>query len=253
MELVPGLAADNDVVIVLTNMNPINTNRLVQRVPGIDMVLAGDGEKLSDNQAAPPLARVVYGGTQGKRLGEVRVFLGGAGVIQQVVSHLFLDRRYAGEPEMEALEIAGNARINDYYRKLAEEQPAPVTGHVPAAKRYVGAERCQACHEDDYNTWEATGHQHAMKTLIDGGQEYNPLCVTCHVTGFQEGNGFQNLKATPEFANVQCEACHGPAAAHLEDPSAPYGATGQPECLTCHTSDNSPEFDYPSYWESVQH
>jgi mono/diheme cytochrome c family protein len=240
-------------VIVLTNMNPINVNRLVQLVPGIDLVLAGHGEELSDNQAVPPRPRVVYAGSQGKRLGEIRVFLGSERVANHVANHLFLDRRYSADAGMEALETAANVRINDYYRKLAQEKPAPAVVNVPAARRYVGADTCQGCHDEAYQAWQQSGHQHAIQTLIDGGQEYNPLCVNCHVTGFEVDNGFQNLTATPRFADVQCEACHGPAGAHLEDPAESYGATGESRCVICHTSENSPDFDYPSYWENVRH
>lgn len=252
-KLLPSLARETDVVILLTNMNSIAVNRLLKQVPGIDLVLAGYGERLSDNQAIPPAARVLYAGSQGKRLGEVRLFLGRGRVMNQVATHLFLDRRYPGEPTMEALETAGNARINEHYRKLAEEKPVRVVANLAANLRYVGADSCQGCHADAFEVWQGSGHQHAMKTLIDAGQEYNPLCVKCHVTGFQEGNGFQNFTATPDFADVQCETCHGPAGAHLEDASLPYGRTGRSRCLSCHTSDNSPDFEFPSYWESVRH
>ncbi len=252
-KLVPSLARETDAVILLTNMNSIAVNRLLRQVPGIDLVLAGHGETISDNQAVSPATRVLYAGSQGKRLGEVRLFLGQGRVVSHVASHLFLDRRYPGEPTMEALENAGNARINEHYRKLADENPVQVATNLPAKSRYVGAESCQGCHGDAFQVWQRSGHQHAIQTLIDAGQEYNPLCVKCHVTGFQTGNGFQNFTATPEFADVQCEQCHGPAGAHLEDPSLSYGKTGRSQCLSCHTSDNSPEFEFSSYWESVRH
>jgi len=252
-KLVPTLARETDVLILLTNMNSILANRLLQQVPGIDLVLAGSSDRIADNQALPPATRVLYAGSQGKRLGEVRLFLGQGRVMNHTAGHLFLDRRYTGESTMEELETAGNARINDYYRKLADEKPVRVAANLPAKSRYVGAESCQECHSGAFEVWQRSGHQHAIQTLIEAGQEYNPLCVSCHVTGFQTGNGFQNFTATPAFAGVQCEECHGPAGAHIEDPNLPYGKTGQSKCLSCHTSDNSPEFEFPPYWESVRH
>jgi len=249
----PALARQTDVVILLTNMNSIAVNRLLQQVPGIDLVLAGYGERLSDNQAISPATRVLYAGSQGKRLGEVRMFLGRGRVMNQVASHLFLDRRYPGEPTMEVLETTGNMRINEHYRKLAEGKPARVVANLPAKSRYVGSDSCRDCHADAFQVWQDSGHHDAMQTLVDAGQEYSPLCVECHVTGFRLGNGFQNFTATPEFADVQCEACHGPAGAHLEDTGPAYGATGPSKCLSCHTSDNSPDFEFPSYWENVSH
>jgi mono/diheme cytochrome c family protein len=186
-------------------------------------------------------------------VGEIRVFLGAQGVVQQAVNHLFLDQRYPQDEAMARLEAAANTRINDYYRKQAEEEGAVDAVQAPAAKRYVGSGACQSCHAQADRVWRESGHHHAMQTLVDAGQEYNPLCVKCHVTGFEAANGFRNLTATPALANVQCEACHGPGAGHLENPSAPYGAMGQADCQTCHTADNSPEFDFSSYWERVKH
>jgi hypothetical protein len=239
--------------VALVNMDSIQASRLARQVPGIDLILAGDGDRISDNEAMPPAPRVIYAGSQGKRLGEVRLFFSGQSLANLVASHVFLDRRFPDDAEMKQIEIEGNARINEHYRQLAEETPVQAATDLAPSERYVGAEACQTCHEEPFLIWDESGHRRAILTLVEAGQEYNPLCVSCHVTGYQEGNGFHNLTATPERADVQCEACHGPGGAHVSDPDAGYGKTGPERCASCHTPENSPEFQFEAYWERIRH
>ena len=93
----------------------------------------------------------------------------------------------------------------------------------------------------------------AFDALVEGNQDFNEECVGCHVVGFGRKGGFANAKATPELANVQCEACHGPGSIHAESPAAGYGAAGARSCLRCHDPQNSPEFDFYSYWPKIRH
>lgn len=251
--LVPPLRQQSDLVILLTNLTPTEVDALLAAVPGVDLVLAGNGELVSDNMGSPPRASVVYGGNQGKRLGEVRAFFNRQGLSQLIKRHPFLDMRYPLDPALKAFEDEANLKINDFHREAAVTETTGVPGKIPAHSLFIGAGECRTCHEAAYAAWEKSGHAHAMQTLIEAGQEFNPLCVGCHVTGNRRTNGFRNLKITPQFANVQCEACHDAAGAHLEDPSRPYGQTNENRCLSCHTKDNSPEFVFPSYWERIRH
>jgi thiol-disulfide isomerase/thioredoxin len=196
---------------------------------------------------------VVYAGNQGKRLGEVRVFFNRQGLSQLIKGHPFLDTRFPVDPVLKAFEDEANVKINDYYREAAATEATGVPGKIPPQSLFFGAGECKSCHEAAYASWEGSGHAHAMQTLINVGQEYNPLCVSCHVTGNRRANGFRNIKATPAFANVQCEACHEAGGLHLEDTSKPYGKMDPNRCISCHTHDNSPEFDFPSYWERIRH
>lgn len=102
---------------------------------------------------------------------------------------------------------------------------------------YVGGqgEYCAHCHARIAETWEGTLHPEAYADLEAEGNETNPYCVQCHVTGWDatvaygdtaitdnDGpnmDGFDNYFGvdTEEAAarraaleGVQCEACHGP-------------------------------------------
>lgn len=87
------------------------------------------------------------------------------------------------------------------------------------AGRFVGSEKCQACHQDAYDVWAASKHAHATETLVklSPHREYDPECISCHATGWnpQEyfpyvSSGFDSLKTTPQLVGNGCENCHGP-------------------------------------------
>ena len=87
---------------------------------------------------------------------------------------------------------------------------------------------------------------------------YDAACVGCHSVGFQgkgQQKGFINIKATPQFANVQCESCHGPGAEHVAKPKKGDYATpvAPASCVGCHDRDNSPDFVFEKYWPIVAH
>jgi hypothetical protein len=92
-----------------------------------------------------------------------------------------------------------------------------------------------------------------MQTLIDKKADFNPECVGCHVVGFKKKGGFLDRTTTSTLANVQCESCHGPGARHVKNSHAPYGNAGKSSCMPCHTHENSPSFEFESYWARIRH
>src|SRR5262249_38100727 len=120
-------------------------------------------------------------------------------------------------------------------------------------KSFVGAEACKTCHTADYALWVTSGHAHAMQTLVDKKADFNPECVGCHVVGFKKRGGFPHNANPPARAKGQCKPCQGPGAKPRETPSLPYGRGGKPACLPCHTHDNSPSFDFETYWPRIRH
>lgn len=81
---------------------------------------------------------------------------------------------------------------------------------------------CGNCHISTQHDWVETPHASAWDGLQDSGaaQEF---CEGCHTVG-ELGNvttGTVGHAATGEarYEDVQCEACHGPGLAHVEDPN----------------------------------
>lgn len=83
---------------------------------------------------------------------------------------------------------------------------------------YIGAGKCKMCHMKQYKSWEKTKHAKAFEVLKAKGQDKNPDCIKCHVTGLGKEGGFKNIDETPDMINVQCETCHGPGSEHKEAP-----------------------------------
>jgi hypothetical protein len=116
--------------------------------------------------------------------------------------------------------------------------PLAQAPQTPAAPGYAWADSCRSCHEAIYDAWAKTKHANALDRLSSAEQEQ--ACVGCHVTGPKarvlDGGKVLNR-------GVQCEACHGAAAAHAADTSVLGIVKTPPEarCAECH-NDKGPHF-----------
>ena len=253
--LVPELRAKVDVLVVLTSMTISQARQLARDVPGLDLVIGANGAVLSLDSDVSNGVPIVYTGNQGKYLSEVRVHWdAAAGKVQEVRRrHHYLNRDYPNDPPMHELVLATLRKENDANRAAAGMTAAPESIVVEGEAAYAGTPACMTCHEAAGTVWKASAHSHAFKTLVDQNQDFNPECVGCHVVGLGRRGGFINAKATPNLVDVQCEACHGPGRAHADAPAPGYGAAGARSCLGCHTEENSPEFDFFTYWPRIKH
>jgi len=120
---------------------------------------------------------------------------------------------------------------------------------------YVGAARCAACHAEEMAQWKRTKHASAYKTLLDRHRHFQPKCVSCHVVGYGTPRGYRLGMTGESLANVQCEVCHGPGAAHVKAPAAGNIRRAVPAqvCLECHTPDHSDHFVYEERLPKVKH
>lgn len=113
---------------------------------------------------------------------------------------------------------------------------------------YVSYQACQACHQETTDAWLKTPHAHAFATLKEQGAEKQEAagCVKCHVVAMDAEGGFIDLELTPELADVQCEACHGPGKKHVEtqNPADIISKPGADACRKCHTKGQDKNFDY---------
>jgi hypothetical protein len=93
-------------------------------------------------------------------------------------------------------------------------------GAMPTEFDFVGYDGCLGCHSDKGDEaaetgWFSTNHADAMQRNLGPDNAYayrNPHCYDCHALGYDpndSGVGFIDLELTPEFANIQCESCHG--------------------------------------------
>ena len=272
----PALRKKVDLVVVLASMSLRDLTTALSGQQGVDLVLAGQGPRLSPGGALEQVAGVpvLYAGDQGKRMGEVRISLPKqAGPPGLVGSQVWLTRRYPADPALQGLIDRTIARVNDINRQAAEKtagaavssrrpagvpgaagpHPLTATASTGGETSYVTATACADCHQEAYEIYQQSAHAHALETLVKASQDFNPECVKCHVTGFDQPGGFVNARATPNLANVQCEACHGSASGHLADLTHPFGDVPPRSCFPCHTKENSPEFVFFKYWDKIKH
>ena len=135
---------------------------------------------------------------------------------------------------------------------------------------FVGNKACESCHKTSTEIWKNSGHAHAFATLESKGKHFDPECLECHVVGlkpwvapadasesalkFVGRTGFLSSQITPHLKNVQCENCHGPARAHLENYKIlPATKNSQSTCVSCHQGSHSPLFDFKKYWPKIKH
>jgi len=128
---------------------------------------------------------------------------------------------------------------------------------------YVGdnAKKCKVCHAKQVKAWQGWKMAKAIEALKDEEKKQDK-CIKCHVTGFGEKGGFVSLEKTPNLANVQCEACHGPASLHLKVPlkdkekkRATIRRPTKEDCIRCHNKEfpNFKGFDFEKSLKTIKH
>ena len=143
---------------------------------------------------------------------------------------------------------------------------SPVYAENPS---YVGVKKCKGCHSGPkngsvYEKWKKDIHAKAFETLKKKGEEKNPRCLSCHVTGFNDGGYKIGASDASDFEGVQCEACHGKGSMYKKssnmtrvDLCIENGMIIPREslCIKCHNK-RSPTFkgfDYSKYAKKVDH
>lgn len=241
-------AGNVDLVVLLAALPREDARRLAQEVPGIDFIIGSYGGDYTTAKERQGNTWIVYGGNQGKRLGETRVYLRNGTTEQDTKLHT-LTAAYPSDEAM--LEF-----VNSIPRP--EAAPLPVVGAAApapaaAASPYVGSVACRGCHGSEGADWAASAHASALETLAAKRSDADPSCVRCHVTGYGTTGGFGSRESTPHLAAVGCESCHGPGRDHVARSRQPYGAVTVATCTSCHDRANSPKFDAYSYLPRVNH
>ena len=145
--------------------------------------------------------------------------------------------------------------IDIYKDKVREEELVIKRQRISSGhgEEYVGSLMCGSCHIKIYQHWKNTKHSKAFETLKENDDQFDPECIKCHVVGFDYSAGFVSIDKTPDLKSVGCESCHGYGNKHTEDTSTPYNNVYKTECIKCHDPENSPHFEYNSYWNEIKH
>lgn len=244
--VIASLRKQCDLVVLLAAVPLAQIESLATGLPGADLILATDGVTSTMNPLRIEGASVLYAGRQGKLLSitGLRKEADGWAVARHELLTMKLDL-----PEEEWVV----REVEKAKEEIAELQRPPEELLAQVNADYVGYASCRECHREAYEVWRKTNHYRAYDSLLRGTRAADDTCLPCHTTGYGEG-GFVALSVTPRMIAVQCESCHGPGRAHAADPESvtPHPA-GEASCRRCHDPQNSPGFEFESYWRKISH
>jgi len=254
-ERVPEVRDKVDLVVVFAHVGSRKAQALVDEVHGIDVAISGgDGfvsqraVETGDDEIGRSLT--VMSGDRGKYVGVLDLVISDKGKILRHENVVYgLDKNVTDQKEMAQKVETFKEELREVRKREAVES---VVGHSETAvptEKFVGANTCQRCHEAAYNAWSNSAHAHSMASLEGKSQENSSQCLQCHVTGYEQANGFTVNRA--ELASVSCEQCHGYGTTH----GSPgfIAKPGVESCMVCHDKKNSPDFEYHKYWKAIAH
>ncbi len=237
-----------DRIIVLAYLQEPELKALAKKLPDVDAVLGGP-----TGQVVPPstIGHVLVGSStnKGKFLLQMRLPVAGNVAAEIVEVSADIEESLAQQDNLRA-----------FYAELAEADfSPPETQFVStrlvgaASQKIAGSASCVRCHQGDDAVWHDSAHAHAWHSLQTTGAEVDPSCQRCHTTGYGLIGGFETIAASQSLFSVGCENCHGPSHQHAADPTIRTPFVAQEQCLSCHDHENSPNFEYASYWSEIIH
>lgn len=249
-ELIPQLSSECEFIVLLAHAGIDEAKALAKAFPQIDIIIVGDEQSEALREPVSVADTVLLNpGTKGKALGRLDIQWDKGG--EKADSHfqlLTLSERIPDSPRMTDLLFMYQQMLAAENLSEEVERELPSTGGM-----YAGNASCKTCHPSEYASWKKTKHSHAYHTLVEKGHENDPDCLTCHTVGFGFQTGFISEPQTPTLVDVGCENCHGVGGNHVKNPQPGYGKVTKTDCLTCHTSENSPNFDYDIYFPKILH
>ena len=284
-EILPKIKAEKcDHLVLIVHGSEAETAKMAAAFPEFDIIITGDSptEPPAEAKQTPTRQYLIELGEKGKYC----VVLGLYDDAKEPIRYqrVALDSRYRQSEEVQLLlsgyqEILKGIITTKGYKGLG-------LGEIDSPSRamlgeYIGSAKCESCHEESYRTWRKNRHSTAWNSLATDPptvhtanplRDFDPECISCHVIGWQGSEnfpytgGFQTIETTPHLANVGCESCHGPGSKHSEaelgDDAAlqekiraamRLGNRTKQVCHSCHDGDNSPEFDFDTYYKKIEH
>lgn len=270
-----------DLVILLADYTSENLEMLLSQISGFDLIVQG-----RDFTSAPPVestvladgTRIVRMGEFGKYLGRIRLDFGDNGeIVGDEVIHVSLDSNTPTRSDISILLTDFRLELQDRREEFLDDPTNPFEKMrsvelIDVLSGFTGMGFCTPCHQLYGHELQATGHSFAWN-ILDEENLLNSECLQCHTTGYGYPTGMEDPFRDSHLQGVQCESCHGPGAEHVReqyiiakelDPSSmipfsdPIGlpfTLEVPEvtCLTCHTEEWSPDFDFETYYPRILH
>ena len=251
-KLIPELRRKADVVVVLAHTGRVEAYDLASQVKGIDVMVIGHRPSLVLASRDLNGTIAVSSGTQGQNIGETLLYMDGRNIEKRDGRVVILLPKVGERADIAKLQKDFEDQLNERLRIQQQRDAVAASALGPGAPHYLGMKACITCHQPQYDHWQTTPHARAFETLKKQSKEATPDCVKCHVTGWTEPGGYQNQVATSQMTDVQCEACHGMGTEHNQFDEA-FGPPKEELCITCHTPENDPSWNYAAKLPMVAH
>jgi hypothetical protein len=252
-KIVPRLRKKCQVIAALAHMEADELQMLAQSAPDIFFILSGHNPTYQMGATRAHNSQIFNAGVRGEHLGEVEFVAEGKDLYARYQT-ISLTARYADHPRTQELLNQYKTSLQNLLQTPPQASPskAPSVSGAGVATAFsaplVGERVCLPCHESQHKSWLETAHARAYQTLVNQNKSSDAGCLGCHTTGYGEPR--KDPAAT--FANVQCEACHGPGDGHPELRKTLSGIS-ENQCVKCHNTANSPNFNYATYLQKVRH
>jgi hypothetical protein len=234
-------------IIVMTHQHVGRNWVIARKVDGIDVIVGGHHKQKLKVPYQANDTYIVQAGEKGQYQGMLEITLASDGTKTAKNTLVPLGEKIPNDPEVKAMIDQFNLSVTKLYAggKKAEESGANLM-----------SQSCKECHSEEYAIWQKSDHAKAFATLVKRSRQFNPDCLSCHTTRFEEPDGFNMELQQKELRNVQCDSCHGNSALHMNDPgSVPRKDPGKVTCVKCHTPYRCPDFEknYQAEWEKIKH
>lgn len=243
-----------DAVVVLAHLSTDEAVQLAKNVPGIDVLIDGNQKEFTVPQRIGKTL-VVFTSYETHSLGEVRLYRSAEGGVTARNRYITMDESVTDDPEATKFIAVAVADVKGSVKKFANGSAVPPQPAVnPKDSPFATANACFKCHQEQYMAWRNSPHARATTSLAPKSGELEAGCFVCHTTGFEKA-GFHEGPGGNQFANVQCEQCHGPGKEHIAHPDKNYGhiANVAALCSSCHTGQTSPKFEAESALAAIKH
>ncbi len=273
--VVASLKDQADVQVLLVHGSRTDSQELAKEFPEVDFVVTAGGAEM------PPGELAEISGSRGRlvEVGHKGMYLAVIGLFDDPqkpwrYKRVALDARHAETKAMYEMMVNYQAELEGVGLGGAVAVPR---AH-PSGRSFVGSAACADCHTTAHEIWSKTPHAKALETLknLDPPRHHDPECLSCHVVGwdpqlyFPYKSGYLSEEKTPLLTHQGCENCHGPGSDHVAAELGELEVTeaeadlrrkqmritlqaAEANCRGCHDLDNSPEFDFDTYWPKVQH
>jgi hypothetical protein len=250
---VPELRKEAEIVVLMSEMSPQETDELLKQVQGIDVALDGRQPAWIDRAQKSTNTIVQQTGLRGQFAGQLVLIVDPSGKITEWGSRNGpLDSVYPEKAEV----TAQIKQIEDQAKemlKIDQQKKASEIESKISSDKFLGSEKCQRCHEQQYAHWLTTPHATAFATLEKQQKQADAQCVGCHVTGSGQPGGYAADVKEPDLRNVGCESCHAIGTKHGRgDKAAPIT---EATCTACHTGEwgKAKGWDFAAYMAKVKH